>query len=175
MEKWKAIEGYDKMYDVSTHGQVRSWHKGKWGRRKEPRMLKPALSKGYPLVCLCKNGRSKTFLVHALVLLAFVGPCPPGLECCHGDDISVNNHLANLRWDTKSANMRDAIKHGLWVPNHIRGEAHGQAKLTEKNVIEIRHLYAGGGITYQELGARFGVSAVNIGLIINRATWVHIS
>src|SRR6266576_6147676 len=30
---------------------------------------------------------SKTLRVHHLVLLAFVGPCPPGLEGCHNNGV----------------------------------------------------------------------------------------
>ena len=47
-----------------------------------------------------------------LVLEAFVGPRPDGHECCHYDDDPMNNHLSNLRWDTRSANSFDAIRNG---------------------------------------------------------------
>lgn len=50
--------------------------------------------------------------VHRLVLTAFVGPCPDGLECCHWDDNPAHNCLGNLRWDTRSANQVDRIRNG---------------------------------------------------------------
>lgn len=49
---------------------------------------------------------------HRLVLLAFVGPCPEGMECCHRDGNPANNRLTNLRWDTLSANRLDRVRHG---------------------------------------------------------------
>jgi hypothetical protein len=47
-----------------------------------------------------------------LVLEAFVGPCPDGLEACHWDDDPTNNRLSNLRWDTSIANKRDMARNG---------------------------------------------------------------
>jgi hypothetical protein len=64
--------------------------------------------------------------VHRLVLLAFVGPCPKGMEACHWDDNPGNNHLSNLRWDTSLANKRDMARNGIgnqnWMKTHcVRG------------------------------------------------------
>ena len=55
-----------------------------------------------------------------------------------------------------------------------RGEAHGRAKLTFKQVVEIRTLYAAGGITHCQLAALFGVSKAVTGDIIRRKIWKHI-
>jgi hypothetical protein len=49
--------------------------------------------------------------VHRLVLEAFVGPCPDGMECCHEDGDSTNNRVDNLRWDTHEANVRERLEH----------------------------------------------------------------
>lgn len=170
-EQWKSIPGYE-MYDVSDRGRIRSWHNGKYGRRKEgPRVLRLWLDgSGYPQVRLSKNGQGECFLVHVLVLLAFVGPCPDSRQCCHGDGDRTNNHLDNLRWDTCLANWQDALAHGT-----VRlGEAHGGAKLTEANVIEIRRLYAAGGVSHAGLAAQFGVHHGTIGKITRRQGWTHV-
>lgn len=50
--------------------------------------------------------------VHRLVLEAFVGPCPEGMEALHGNAIRNDNRLCNLRWDTKSENSQDRVRHG---------------------------------------------------------------
>ena len=173
-ESWRTVPDYE-FYDVSDLGRVRSWN-GNTGsgptRRKEPWMLKPGLNVGgYLMVSLCKNGQCNTVTVHRLVLTAFVGPRPAGLECCHSDGIRSNNHLDNLRWDTRSANRQDAIAHGTWSPPRLQGEANGMTKLTEIEIVEIRRLHAAGGVNYPELGAQFGVERSTIGLIIRRATW----
>lgn len=45
-------------------------------------------------------------------MLAFVGPCPDGMEVCHNDGNPENNRVENLRYGTRSDNMRDKRKHG---------------------------------------------------------------
>jgi hypothetical protein len=52
-------------------------------------------------------GRIERCYVHDLVLLAFVGPKPEGLEVCHGNDVKADNRLQNLRYDTRSANAQE--------------------------------------------------------------------
>lgn len=77
------------------------------------RILKPtADSDGYLHVGLCRDNRKRTRSVHLLVLEAFVGPCPEGLEGCHANDVKSDNRLTNLRWDTRSANTYDRIRNG---------------------------------------------------------------
>jgi hypothetical protein len=58
------------------------------------------------------NLKGKGRRIHRLVLQAFVGPCPAGQECCHGDGDPSNNVLSNLRWGTRSDNRRDSVGHG---------------------------------------------------------------
>ena len=107
-------------------------------------------------------------LVHRLVLEAFVGPCPDGMEACHGPDHDPsNNRLENLRWDTHSANMRDRAKNGT----DISGEGNGQAKLTAADVRDIRTIFACGGISQQALADRYGVGQTAISDIVLRRSW----
>jgi hypothetical protein len=106
---------------------------------------------------------------HQLVLEAFVGPCPPGMECCHGNDIPDDNRIENLRWDTPKSNGEDRVRNG----GQVRGEAHHQAKLTEGEVREILALR--GKLSQREIAKRFGVSQVNVGLILNGRSWNHVT
>lgn len=48
-------------------------------------------------------GNQKHF-VHRLVLEAFVGECPEGMECDHIDRNRSNNRLENLHWTTQEYN-----------------------------------------------------------------------
>lgn len=48
--------------------------------------------------------------LHRLVLEAFAGPFPAGMEGCHSDGNPLNNAASNLRWDTRSANQKDAVR-----------------------------------------------------------------
>lgn len=52
---------------------------------------------------------------HRMVAEAFLGPCPKGLEVCHGDGNPINNRVGNLRYDTHRNNMLDAIQHGTFM------------------------------------------------------------
>ena len=58
--------------------------------------------------------------VHQLVAAAFIGPRPEGHEVCHNNGIHTDNRAENLRYDTRSANQLDSVKHGT----------HGQASKT---------------------------------------------
>ena len=125
MENWKEIAGTDGWYEVSDLGRVRSWYKpGRaTGRRSEPRILRPTPNgNGYPMVWLCVEKERIPTLMHTLVLEAFVGPRPAGMECCHADGDPANNMLTNLRWDTHSANLRDAVTHGTHRTPHRRDQ-----------------------------------------------------
>lgn len=108
--------------------------------------------------------------VHRLVLLAFVGPCPEGMECCHANDNSSDNRLDNLRWDTSKANKADGLRNG----NRPRGERHGRSKLTPDAIAAIRSEYAAGGISQAALGKRHGLSQTQIGRIVNHQRWAHV-
>lgn len=101
-EIWKPIPGYPD-YEVSDLGRVRSFKKSKVA------LLKMQVDKdGYSRITLCADSKQSLRLVHQLVLLAFVGPCPDGREVCHGPDSDkANNRLDNLRYDTHLANMQE--------------------------------------------------------------------
>lgn len=122
--KWQAVVGYEETYEVSNQGKVRSIDRiSSSGHKLKGKQLKQCLhSQGYPQVGLCKNGRTKTFLVHRLVLIAFRGPCSEGLECRHLDGQPGNNLIRNLVWGTHSENIFDKISHGNFNPNTVTGK-----------------------------------------------------
>lgn len=95
----------------------------------------PVSEKGYPGVKLSLNGKKTGHLVHRLMLEAFVGPCPPGLEGCHRNDVSTDNRIENLRWDTRSANMLDVVVNGNHPQaNKVRCD-HGHDFTPENTII----------------------------------------
>lgn len=112
-EEWRDVEGYDGRYQVSNIGRVRSLpREGTRGG-----ILKPAVRKGYTRVKL-SSGRTtyKWRHVHALVLEAFEGPCPPGQQICHFDDNPENNRLENLRYGYPADNLQDKVRRGIHGP-----------------------------------------------------------
>ncbi|MFA4834859.1 MAG: HNH endonuclease [Dehalococcoidia bacterium] len=174
-EIWKAIPGFPG-YDVSNHGRVRSyWSKVNGTRQREisntPQKLLTLSfhGAGYPFVNLKNKHRMYPYLVHRLVLLAFVGPCPSGMEACHNDGSRTNNHINNLRYGTRKENVDDRAIHNT----NLVGEKHPNCKLNAKQVKQIRLLYEN-GCKYKYLVMLFNISYAQISRIINYKKWKSI-
>lgn len=137
---------------------------------KKWRRIKPATTSNCHLT-LYHNKVSKTFSVSRLVLLAFRGPCPVGMEACHFPDRSIhNNRLVNLRWDTPLNNSNDKRIHGTI----INGEDIPWSKLTDGKVRIIRKLLEKGSATRKQLAIRFGVCLGTIRLVHVGKNWKHV-
>jgi len=143
---WKDVVGYEGYYQVSDRGLVRSLSRvvsverlgKKVERRLGQRYLRPAaMPSGHLQVSLTKDGKSKSLLVHILVLEAFKGPRPGdsmNWHGCHEDGEPSNNRLTNLRWDTRSGNEMDKVTHG----RSNRGTRNRASKLSEVQAKEIK-------------------------------------
>lgn len=118
-ERWLPVPNWEDLYEVSDLGRTRSLDRmvrtHHNGRRFVPgRILRPgpASKYGHLRVVLCRNGETYPIQVHQLVMLAFVGPCPPGLEVRHLDSNPRNNALTNLVYGTRAENARDRVLNG---------------------------------------------------------------
>lgn len=107
MEKFIDIKGYEGRYQASSLGNIRSLLSSK--------NLKPAThKKGYLYVSLVgENGKTKSFRVHQLVAMAFLGHEPCGMKVVvdHINHDKTDNRLDNLRLvdnRTNSNNRRNA-------------------------------------------------------------------
>ncbi len=166
IELWMHIPGFKK-YKISNHGRLFSC------TRQRLLVLQTTSNNRCRKVSLSRRGKLHHFLVHRLVLLAFVGPCPKGHECNHIDGNPKNNRLENLEWITCSANTihaRDVLGHEYGR----KGEASGTSKLTTQEVLQIRQLRETTDLSLEKLAKRFGVSHPTIANIIKRKTWKHI-
>lgn len=117
-ERWLPVVGYEGYYEVSSQGRVRSVDRiitklGQAPARLRGRLMKPTVDKlGRHWARFSRNDRKTARTVSRVVLEAFVGPCPKGMEGCHNDGDPGNNNVENLRWDTRSNNNYDAVRHG---------------------------------------------------------------
>jgi len=113
-EEWRAIPGWEAMYEVSNLGRIRSLERTTAsGRHVKEKILKPHVRGArYLSVTLCLNGEHSYRYVHELVATAFIGPRAEGMEVCHWNDDPTDNRAENLRWDTSSANSHDCVRNG---------------------------------------------------------------
>lgn len=124
-EEWKDIKGYEELYQVSNLGRIKSLDriiimKNGIERKIKGRILIPTLDgkKNYLQVNLSKNNIHKTHLVHRLVGLSFVNGHEEGLDINHIDCDKTNNHYLNLRWVTRSQNMRNEKTYKKIIKHH---------------------------------------------------------
>jgi hypothetical protein len=118
-------------------------------------------------VVLYKNHAGKTRLVHQLVLEAFVGPRPPGMDALHGPGRHLDNRLVNLSWGSKSKNCgEDRVRDGT----SNRGERAWQHKLTTDIVQECRRRYVAGE-RVPALAREFEVSPGAMSSLISGRIW----
>lgn len=105
-EEWRPVTGYEKLYEVSNFGRIRSLDRffiRKNGRplRCKGRLLDPYISiYGYYIVSLCDKGNSHVTALHKVVASEFI-PNPDNLPCInHKDENKLNNQADNLEWCT---------------------------------------------------------------------------
>jgi hypothetical protein len=109
-EAWRAVLGFGGVYEVSDLGRIRGIRRqGSAGGELRGTVHKKT---GYRRVRL-RHGPERVRMVelHALVLEAFVGPRPAGMECRHLDGDKMNNRAKNLAWGTRSENLLDRTRH----------------------------------------------------------------
>lgn len=173
-EIWLQIPGFD-IYQASDRGRVRSIDRrvdGPWGtpsRIKRGKILSGTPDRdGYLWVTLYRSTQYRRAM-HVLVLEAFSGKCPYGMQARHLDGYNQNNRPDNLKWGTKVEDAADKKRHGT-VP---RGETHGRAKLTE-SVIRRAQMQRGTGLTLKAVAALSGVSVATIHAALSGTTWAHL-
>lgn len=111
-ENWVSVVDFEGAYMVSDQGRVISLdrvnqHSDGHSQRVSGRVLSQRLDRrcGYYRVNLYKNGDRHTRLVHRLMLVAFVGPCPEGYEALHVDGQPTSNTISNLSWEEVTAHV----------------------------------------------------------------------
>jgi len=153
----KEIPGFPE-YLISSNGDI--WSK------KVNRWLKSAHQKsGRYLTCtLYKNDKPTYHSVHKLILRAFVGECPKGMQCRHLNGNSKDNRLENLCWGTGSENQIDCLRHGTY----------NCGPFSEQDVRIVIYMWRTGQFTQREIADIYGVDKSAINRIINQKRWRHL-
>lgn len=155
VHKW--IPGYEGSYAVTDDGRVISYCCGKRSGKKPVFMVQTlswANGHAYFAIDLLKDGKRKTRKVHQLVLEAFRGPRPSGMEGLHLDNNSLNNHLSNLEWGTHAKNSR----------------MRNSTKLNEQKVRDIRTRHKQGW-SDKQIAEYFGISVTTVGRVLSGQCW----
>jgi hypothetical protein len=123
MVEWRAVPG-SQWTEVSDDGRQRSYYRSEHF----PTEVEGHVNKdGRRCYGVRINGKRMSRPAAWFVLLAFVGPCPVGMECCHNDGDCSNDKLDNLRWGTRASNSADTVAHG-----RCRFSATGDAAVNTK-------------------------------------------
>lgn len=160
----KPIPGY-KDYFATKDGHIFSTKK-----YKDPRQLKPGRHRyGYKMVAL----NSKSFCVHKLIMMTFVGPMPKGFHTAHLNGDPSDNRLENLIYCSPKENQRHSKLHGT----KIMGQTVGTSKLTDKEILEIRAKFVRSGpreSNAMELAKEYKIHWSTVNFIVRRKTWRHL-
>lgn len=176
-EKWEPVKNYNKYYEVSDSGKVRSITRSvpvnsiQGSKIVQGRVLKAGLSSnGYVSVTLSKFGKFKYPSVHRLVAEAFI-PNPKNLpQVNHKDGDKTNNNAWNLEWVDEIGNMKHASDLGL-VDN--RGVKSPNNKYSEEIIIEVKKLLTE-GLSTVKISKLTGVNRTTVYRVKTGQQWSHI-
>lgn len=133
-EVWKDIAGYEGLYQVSNLGNVKSlnWKRCGYAKNLTPKLLN---SKRF-CVQLSKNGKTKYYLIHQLVAIAFIPNPNKYNEINHIDENPLNNAVSNLEWCDHLHNVHCFFENH---PNHCktRQETPKYGKRLNKPVLQL--------------------------------------
>lgn len=174
-EEWRNVVGYERSYQVSNLGNIRSLDRVCGIKPVQGQIIKPRTEHGYERVTLYENNKPKKFFVHRLVAAAFIeNPnCLPFIN--HKDENPKNNAVDNLEWCTQKYNIHYGSRMSK-VSEKNRGENHYSCRLTVDKVAFVREHYIPRD---KEFGAsaiarQFGVSVGAIRAIIVGRSWKHL-
>lgn len=109
---WRDIPGYNGRYQASESGQISRVYKN--GKRKIFSQYKKQHQKGSTRLYVKLSdgsGKSKDVVVHQIILLTYVGPCPDGMIAYHKNGVYADNYIANLEYiDKKELGRRTGAK-----------------------------------------------------------------
>lgn len=148
-EIWKPVVGWEELYAVSNMGRVKSlgrrirYYRPDWHRYQDRyfpgRILRPGIAKRkYCVLVLIDQDRKLCTHVHRLVMDAFVGPKPPGLETRHLNCNALDNRLSNLAYGTCQDNALDFFRRN-------------KLKRKQKRECYCRAEYTGDGVFVKEI------------------------
>jgi hypothetical protein len=123
-ETWLPVFGYEKYYEISSLGQIKSKDREVWINRKikqstysfkHSKMLNPTINhNGYYCITVCGDKKPyKRMCIHRLVAQTFISN-PDNKKCInHINGIKTDNRVENLEWCTHQENTQKAFDTNL--------------------------------------------------------------
>lgn len=159
--QYRPVPGLHEYYRAGDDGSIWSCGRGQWKR------LRVAVCRGgYEQVRLGPKGNRVTWKVHKVVLTAFVGPRPHGMEARHLNGNKLDNRLTNLVWGTQKENFDDRRRHGTVI---TRATAPTR-KLNEAQVLAAADAYNRGEMI-KDIAAGLGVDPSWMSKILRGREW----
>jgi hypothetical protein len=93
-------------------------------------------------------------------------------ECCNPNHLFLGTNHDNVR--DKMAKGRHVSGMATKPERAVKGERHGNAKLTDEAVREIRRSYVPRKVTLKSLAEKFGVSVNTIHWVVKGSFWKHV-
>ena len=83
------------------------YHDGLIFNQKENIFMKDSNKNGYRQIRLSNNEKRPTFLIHRLIAIHYIPNPENKSQVDHIDGNKSNNHVSNLRWNTRLENMNN--------------------------------------------------------------------
>lgn len=173
LSDWNTIPGYEGRYEFKWPNKVKRLARIITYKRCDyvmssplkEKMFRVQETKGREYVTLTdSSGLEKAVFMYHIVAAICLGLKPAGKEVNHKNGNARDNRPDNLEYMTHQENVKHAFDMGLIVLPDQVGENNPAAKLTNAQVVKIRHMRD----TYsaKELAKKFGVSVWCINDII---------
>ncbi|MEY2669661.1 MAG: virus Ardmore [Pseudomonadota bacterium] len=146
-------------------------HSGRTNYRMRP-MRQQRNDHGYYFIILHRPGLKKSVRVAEIVLSTFIGPRPAGCDSDHIHGVRSDNRLSELRWLTRSQNIRAAADRNGGRPGG-RGENHWtrrRGRIPASTIREIVRLVRDGECSQAEAARRMGVSKPTVCALMKGST-----
>ena len=108
--EWRAVVGYEGVFEVSRCGKVRRIKTAKGAQLREKKLSLDTT--GYLVTNLWYKNKGKKISVHRLVAMAWVEG-DHSLSVNHKDGIKTNNSADNLEWISLADNTKHQHRTGL--------------------------------------------------------------
>lgn len=160
-----AVRAEDVILEAVKKGEFTIDEDGRIWRRRGGKLVRAEhrMPQGYLQIRKMVNGKRYHTGAHRVVWEYFNRRIPDGHIINHDNGQKDDNRPWNLKLATHSVNIKHAFEHGLLDQS---GQKNPSAKLTDKQVAEIRLAYSTGGFTQADLAQKYGVSYQCISKIV---------